>query len=809
LCFEARAHAVGIFESFWRLKFEQLQFSVPLLVVAHVREPDIVFDRSSVNFRAVLVGHTVSQTVYLCNREPDLELDSEPLEFVFLDSSRYGPGRQDVVLVNPISGHVYPNKPFPIQVSFTAKAERLTNVNLVCQVKFRKSALKLNVKAEGYTMSVTVWAEKGDNQTNLCEVSPLWSPCLGVDVRQLAMQVGQRVKAAPVKYQPLLDKLDFGVVDPGECITRSLTLINCGKFKCDFAWHLTKLKPNKLICTNPEGGLNSTQLQTSGELFNGDSDQGIQSIISISPEEGCLHPGDKVMCTATFAPPKQMRQFGPHPVILDGLVAACLAFREGPAFGLELHGRTSGRVVYFSSSVIDFGTQFVSRSGLLPACRQLQLSNTDPTRSISVECLTPNSAVFQHTMVPTILQARSTQSKADQTNDSMCLWISFTPQACQKYEEKLVFEVNGSALYSVKLYGQGTSLHIETEPGPLAVISVNKNGSERINKSSTKQLIPTDNVIDLGHLQSGQRSRRFVTLVNRSIAPIEVHRVTISPSYQPAQKSQLIGSRETTKVSLAPSMGPPSLPSVEVRLCNPIAEDHQLNLTPVSNALLPTILEANGGKIMVEVSFQSSKRLERFTEEVLCELAAVDRDRPNIQPPNEGQEDKRFYLPVFIVQGAYKMHDIRFDMDSVNFGPVVRGGQLTKRLVMVNCGDLGANFTWMEKTFGSGLTIEPMSGFIAPNTEVPFNITLTPTKLAQEVRMEVSTFRCHKILVGKSANCLKIKDVMYWYCPHVSLLVAFLINLYTFRFVPFNAGCLMQRQFLSCPSTIVQNKVNR
>ncbi|KAF6780525.1 hypothetical protein AHF37_00011 [Paragonimus kellicotti] len=379
LCFEARAHNVGIFESFWRLKFEQLQFSVPLLVVAHVREPDIVFDRSSINFRAVLVGHTVNQTVYLCNCEPDSELDSEPLEFVFLDSSRYGPGRQDVVVVEPISGQAYPNKPFPIQVSFTAKAERLTNVNLVCHVKFRKSALTLNVKAEGYTMSVTVWAEKGDNQTNLYEVSPLWSPCLGVDVRQLAMQVGQRVKATPLKYQPLLDKLDFGVVDPGECITRSLTLINCGKFKCDFAWHLTKLKSNKLTCINPEEGSDSTQLQKSGELFSGGIDQDMHSIVSISPEEGCLHPGDKVICTATFAPPKQMRQFGPHRVILDGLVVACLAFREGPAFGLELHGRTSGRVVCFSSSVIDFGAQLVSRPGLLPACRQLQLSNTDPT----------------------------------------------------------------------------------------------------------------------------------------------------------------------------------------------------------------------------------------------------------------------------------------------------------------------------------------------------------------------------------------------------------------------------------------------
>ncbi|KAF8569703.1 hypothetical protein P879_07051, partial [Paragonimus westermani] len=765
LCFEARAHAVGIFESFWRLKFEQLQFSVPLLVVAHVREPDIVFDRSSVNFRAVLVGHTVSQTVYLYNREADSELGSEPLEFAFLDSSRYGPGRQDVVLVEPISGQVHPNKPFPIQVSFTAKAERLTNVNLVCQVKLRKSALTLNVKAEGYTMSVTVWAENGDNQTNLYEISPLWNPCLGVDVRQLAMQVGQRVKAASLKYQPLLDVLDFGVVDPGECITRSLTLINCGKFKCDFAWHITALKPSKLISTNPEDGLTSTPQQTPDQFVSGGIDRGIHSTVSISPQEGCLHPGDKVICTATFAPPKQMRQFGPHRVILDGLVVACLAFREGPAFGLELHGRTSGRVVCFSSSVIDFGAQFVSRPGLLPACRQLQLSNTDPTRSISVECLTPNSAIFQHTMVPTILQAKSAQSKAEQTNDSTSLWITFTPQACQKYEEKLVFEVNGSALYSVKLYGQGTSLHIEAEPGPLTIITVNKSGSDKINKK-TKQLIPTDNVIDLGLLQSGQRSRRFVTLVNRSIAPIEIHRVTVSPSYQPAQKSQFIGSRENTKVSLAPSMNPPSAPSVEVRLCNPIAEDHQLSLAPVSNALLPTILEANGGKITVEVSFQSTKRLERFTEEVLCELAAVDRDRPNIQPPEEGQENKRFYLPVFIVQGAYKMHDIRFDMDSVNFGPVVCGGQLTKRLVLVNYGDLGAKFTWVEKTFGSGLTIEPMDGFIAPNTEVPFNVTLAPTKLAQEVRMENVTCQLQDYenkyitITGMCVPPILIKDII-------------------------------------------------
>ena len=56
-------------ESFWRFKIPEHKLDVPVLVVGHVSEPRVAFDRPSLSFGKVLVGGRTHATVNLVNSE--------------------------------------------------------------------------------------------------------------------------------------------------------------------------------------------------------------------------------------------------------------------------------------------------------------------------------------------------------------------------------------------------------------------------------------------------------------------------------------------------------------------------------------------------------------------------------------------------------------------------------------------------------------------------------------------------------------------------------------------------------------------
>ncbi|KAG5451827.1 Hydrocephalus-inducing, partial [Clonorchis sinensis] len=565
---------LGITESFWRLYIEQLQFAVPLLVVGHTREPQVTWDRSHLNLKSVLVGHTISRDVYLVNHESASDGIHEPLQFKFLDSSRYGPGRQDWIMVQPMSGHVNPGDRVPVKISFTAKAERSINIKLLCKVKYCERPLAVNVKAEGYSMSISVFVESANEQKSTVELQPLWTPCLGLDIDQIVLEVNNTIQSNFGKYHRKFGRLDFGELDPGEVVTRRVTVLNCGKFGCDYAW----------MCSVNQGNImNNAQLELAHSFLSAEPDQSRGPIVKVAPVSGNLQPGENVVCTFTFSPPKQLSKCLNQKLALDGLISACLAIREGPAYGLQLTGRTSGRLLEFSTSVIDFGSQLVSRPGLEPAVRCLTLSNIHPSRSISVECLTPNSDVFQYSMRPTVLQPKAVESQDGKTN-SANVWFTFTPKACKQYEEKFTFEVNGSTLYTIRLLGTGIKLRIQPVIGPLLILTSKPNGQQRCIKCADTKPDEMSTVVDLGSLRKNQQARRCVTLINKSAAPIAIYRVKVESIVFEESRTAKSKSNQGGEISSASC----SLLSKElqIRLCNPVSEDYQLGLAPISTVPL-------------------------------------------------------------------------------------------------------------------------------------------------------------------------------------------------------------------------------
>lgn len=56
-------------ESFWRFRIPEHKLEVPVLVVGHVSEPRVAFDRPSLSFGKVLVGGRTHATINLVNPE--------------------------------------------------------------------------------------------------------------------------------------------------------------------------------------------------------------------------------------------------------------------------------------------------------------------------------------------------------------------------------------------------------------------------------------------------------------------------------------------------------------------------------------------------------------------------------------------------------------------------------------------------------------------------------------------------------------------------------------------------------------------
>lgn len=571
---------------------------------------------------------------------------------------------------------------FPIRISFTAKAERTLNVKLICRVQHRLLPLTLNVKAEGFTVAASVWLEDiGEGVSNL-ELTPLWSPCIGTgDPSRYAEDAANRLVDHP-KYQTKMNLLDFGTVQPGDCISRKLTIVNSGKFQCDFSLRFISLCKPSLRASNHFN-----------LLVNGDDEQNFGAIVRVDRATGSISPGETAQCSVIFSPPKNVRAFpGGQVKLTEHFLACLLSIREGPAYGLALAGSTSGQTVYFSPEIVDFGPQILATKGLTSARRYLTVRNTDAKRPVSFECLTPNCAVFKQSLEPTILQPRSSASEDVLGSDTMRIEITFAPQACQKYEKQLIFEMNGSIQQAILLLGEGTDLLVDSKPGPLTIISINQPSSP----DRVLRILPVvdANVLDrpiyMGNLQPSQRSRRFVMLTNRSSAPILVHRVSLNEAGNgSASVSRTASSLIDSKTTVNAQTGAYSATSV--RLCMPISDDHQTSLAPVSQVTAPVMMKPKNGQIMVEVTFAPSRRLASFTREVLCEISACDReDLTNESKRPYSDREPKFYLPVFSVQGACRTYDIQFDRSSVNFGPVVQGSQLTKSLNLLNRGDLGS-----------------------------------------------------------------------------------------------------------------------
>jgi hydrocephalus-inducing protein len=118
-----------------------------------------------------------------------------------------------------------------------------------------------------------------------------------------------------------------------------------------------------------------------------------------------------------------------------------------------------------------------------------------------------------------------------------------------------------------------------------------------------------------------------------------------------------------------------------------------------------------------DIRFAPTRRIPQFHEDLFLEYAGLAHN-------------------FLLVSGRSQGMDISLETDSLPFGSVCEGSFKTKRVQFQNTGDLSAQYQWQSATLGPHFIISPISGILAPASEVSFNVTFKPVEVNDDIRQE-------------------------------------------------------------------------
>lgn len=118
----------------------------------------------------------------------------------------------------------------------------------------------------------------------------------------------------------------------------------------------------------------------------------------------------------------------------------------------------------------------------------------------------------------------------------------------------------------------------------------------------------------------------------------------------------------------------------------------------------------------IEVSFAPTLRQRLFTI-----------------PIKASPVDSEMAADLCMISGACFAADVKLVEDAMNFGQVVVNSYLTKKLQIINSGDLSAEYSWDLGANSTAFVIIPSKGLIMPSEQLFFDVTFAP-KSIQEYR---------------------------------------------------------------------------
>ena len=116
-------------------------------------------------------------------------------------------------------------------------------------------------------------------------------------------------------------------------------------------------------------------------------------------------------------------------------------------------------------------------------------------------------------------------------------------------------------------------------------------------------------------------------------------------------------------------------------------------------------------------SFRPQARLRPFTHDMRIRVVGVDQ-------------------PFVSLSGSCQGAEVHLDNKQITFGPTVVGTRVTKKVTIMNTGDLALDFNWNEKRLAPDFTMSPLTGVIASHQEVVCELTYQPTEAGRDGRRD-------------------------------------------------------------------------
>eukprot|EP01041_Mallomonas_annulata_P003640 gene3640-7257_t len=385
MIFEYLPDEMAVAESFYKFKLPGVGLEQIFLFAGKVSEPKVSFSTSKLDFHSVLVGGEGGvETIYLENLEHLMfNFSFDKTSLVQLEGTN-----GSILDISPKSGSIAPHGKVPITLTFKPQEEILYNFNINCEVKRKPKKLSLNVKGEGYA------------------VHPV------IKLEQDASSDSSGKQLMPLRPAPAVNYLDFGAVQVLDTVSRSMTVLNAGKYNFDYIWDTDAMGGNISL----SGGKLCGTLQKAGELS--------------------YH--------ILFSPHKETN--------LDG---AMLSFTVAGKYTYNIVARGSGvkPALRFSFLHHDFGPCFITSPGGSTVVEEtlLRIANHDPTANISVECTFQKTRALWAECQPTVLDPGA----------AVDIPIRFAPRDVKDYSFILPFIVNGTSKVNVTISGRGINARLE------------------------------------------------------------------------------------------------------------------------------------------------------------------------------------------------------------------------------------------------------------------------------------------------------------------------------------------------------------
>ncbi|EPY19798.1 hypothetical protein STCU_09291 [Strigomonas culicis] len=120
----------------------------------------------------------------------------------------------------------------------------------------------------------------------------------------------------------------------------------------------------------------------------------------------------------------------------------------------------------------------------------------------------------------------------------------------------------------------------------------------------------------------------------------------------------------------------------------------------------------------ITLSFKPPKRMGEFQREV--KMLVCGREQP-----------------FAMISGACEDAETRLDTNMLVFSDVVMGSSVTRRVMIMNTGDIAQKFSWRHIPSTGELTVNPVSGFIQAHTDLACDFVYRPSSAASAVNQKV------------------------------------------------------------------------